>query len=245
MTRSLEPGRFRAKGGSDTSPRRAIPPGAAVDFEEVWRVREEEVYPRLFGRSDGRIAVLNQEVFSRFGPQEIDPRWLTMGVMEFAPTPDRPTWLYVTSGYSNPWNDDPADYDVDGKSGAGVEFTLATVEQADWAIQTLQSMLAFDLLLAADRFPGSPCLSRHDRIPLHGPIDGRPECLVRNLIMVEPDGFAQEFGLPSGVVILEMFIGVTDAEAALARTLGADELLERLRAAGHFPGTDSRRASVC
>lgn len=216
-----------------------------MDLEEVWRIREDEVYPMLFGQPDGGIFVLTQEVFSRFGPQEIDPRWLTMGVMEFAPTPDRPTWLYVTSGYSNPWNDDPADYDAVGESGAGVEFTLATVEQADWAIQTLQSMLAFDLLLAADRFPARPRLSLHDRIPLHGPIDERPECLVRNLIMVEPDGFAQEFGLPSGVVILVMFIGVTDAEATLARTLGADELVERLRAAGHFPAIDPRRASVC
>jgi len=219
---------------------------AGVDLEEVWRIREEEIYPKLFGPLSRGIFPLTQETFSnRFGQQEIDPRWLFMGVMEFAPTVTRPSWLYVTSGCSNPWLDDPADYDPDGESGAGVEFTLATVEQADWAIQALQSMLAFDLLLDAGRFPSGQRLSLHDRVPLHGPIDGRSDCLVRNLIMVEPEGFDQEFSLPSGVVILTAFIGATDAETAFARTQGAGELIERLRAAGHFPAIDPRRPSVC
>src|SRR5262249_39184030 len=136
-------------------------------------------------------------------------------------------------------------YDPKGKSGAGVEFTLATVDQADWAIQTLQSMLAYDLLLRANRFPPRQRISLHDRIPLNGPIDGRPESLVRNLIMVEPEGFDQEFVLPSGVVILVMFIGATDAEIAFARTEGTGALVARLRAAGHFPSIDPRRSSVC
>lgn len=217
-----------------------------MDLEEVWRIREEDIFPRLFGPPSRGIFPLTDEVFSRrFGPQEIDPRWLTMGVIEFAPTPSRQSWLYVTSGYSNPWNDDPADYDPEGESGAGVEFTLTTVEQADWAIQTLQSMLAFDLLLDAGRFPPSQRLSLHDRVPLHGPIDGRLECPIRNLIMVEPEGFDQEFVLPSGVVILVTFIGTTDVETAFARTEGTDELIDRLRAAGHFPSIDPSRSSVC
>ncbi len=216
-----------------------------MDLEEVWRIREEEVYPRLFGQLSRGIFPLTQEVFShRFGSQEIDPRWLSMGVMEFAPTTTRPSWLYITSGYSNPWHDDPAHYDPDGESGAGVEFTLATVDQADWAVRALQSVLAFDLLLDAGRFPSGQRLSLHDRVPLHAPIDGRPDCLVRNLIMVEPEGFDQEFALPSGVVILVTFIGTTDAETAFARTEGTDELVERLRAAGHFPSIDPRRPSV-
>jgi hypothetical protein len=217
-----------------------------LDLEEVWRIREEDIYPRLFGPLSRGIFPLTQQVFSRrFGPQEIDPRWLTMGVMEFAPTATRKSWLYVTSGYSNPWDDDPADYDQAGESGIGVEFTLASVDQADWAVERLQSMLAFDLLLRAGRFPPSQSFSLHDRVPLHGPIDGRPECLVRNLIMVEPEGFDQEFVLPSGVVILVTFIGTTDAETALARTEGIDALVARLRAAGHFPSIDPNRRSVC
>src|SRR5262245_11321978 len=79
--------------------------GRSVDLEEVWRIREEDVYPRLFGPLRRGIFTLTHELFSRrFGPQQIDPRWLTMGVMEFAPTAARKSWLYVTSGYSNPWD---------------------------------------------------------------------------------------------------------------------------------------------
>ena len=62
----------------------------------------------------------------------------------------RHSWLYITSGHSNPWEQSPAEFDTDRESGAGVEFTLATTEPGDWAIRTLQSMLAFDILLTAD-----------------------------------------------------------------------------------------------
>lgn len=63
--------------------------------------------------------------------------------------------------------------------------------------------------------------------------------------MIEPEGFDAEFVLPWGAVTLMMFIGATDAETAFARTEGADRLVERLQAAGHFPSIDPHRRSVC
>jgi hypothetical protein len=46
-----------------------------VDLEEVWRIREEEVYPKLFGSVSRGIFPLTQELFSRrFGQQDVDPR---------------------------------------------------------------------------------------------------------------------------------------------------------------------------
>ncbi len=35
-----------------------------IDLEEVWRIREKEVYPRLFGPLSRREA-LDQDVFAR------------------------------------------------------------------------------------------------------------------------------------------------------------------------------------
>jgi Suppressor of fused protein (SUFU) len=143
-----------------------------MDLEEVWRLREEEVYPTLFGPVGRGIFPLTQELFSnRFGQQNVDPRWLFLGVFEFPPTPDRISWLYVTSGYSNPWHDEPEAYNPTGESGFGVEFTFAVSEQGDWAVETLLSMLAFDLLLRAGRFPNGQPLSPHDRIPLKRPLN--------------------------------------------------------------------------
>lgn len=216
-----------------------------MDLEGVWAVREEEVYPNLFGPVSRGIFPLSQELFlERFGQSDVDPRWLFLGVIEFAPTSSRQSWLYVTSGYSNPWDEDPSEYDLNGESGAGVEFTFAVSEQGDWAIQTLQNMMAFDLLLGAGRFPGRDRLSLHDRIPLRAPINGAADCEIRNLMLVEREDGEQEFILPSGEVILVGFTGMTDTELAFAKTHGSNALLDQLRSAGYHPVTDPHRKSL-
>jgi hypothetical protein len=216
-----------------------------MDLEGVWKVREEEVYPRLFGSVNRGIFPLSQALFlERFSQSDIDPRWLFLGVFEFAPTPSRPSWLYVTSGYSNPWDDDPSEYDPNGESGAGVEFTFAVSEQGDWAIQTLQNMMAFDLLLGAGRYPGRDRLSLHDRIPLRAPVNGAADCEIRNLVLVEREDGPQDFRLPSGEVILVGFTGITDAELDFAKARGSDALLDQLRSAGYHPVTNPNRKSL-
>lgn len=216
-----------------------------MDLETVWKIREEEVYPALFGSLYRGIFPLTQQIFSeRFGQSDIDPRWLHYGVIEFAPTSERPYWLYVTSGHSNPWDQEPVDYNPDGESGAGVEFTFAVSEQGDWAIETLQHILAFDLLLCAGRYSGREPLSMHDRIPLRAPINGKPDCQVRNLVLGENEAVPQEFRLPSGLVILLGFTGITDTELTYAKANGSPALVERLREAGYHPVTNPSRASL-
>lgn len=218
--------------------------GLQVDLEEVWRIREEEIYPSLFGPMCRGIFTLGADVFNRFGQNQVDPRWLFMGVLEFAPFGARNHWLYVTSGYSNPWDVEPEDFDPTSDSGTGVEFTFATSEQGDWAIQTLQSMLAFDVLLRVGGVPGAKPLSLNDRIPLRAPINGEPDCNIRNLILVQREDGPQEFQLPSGKVILVGFTGITDSELAFAKSHTSAALLERLRVAGCHPVTNPHRNSI-
>src|SRR5262249_59109348 len=124
--------------------------------------------------------------------------------------PDRQDHGSVTSGHSNPWDQSSEEFDPEGESGAGVEFSLATTEAGDWAIRTLQSMLAFDILLWAGRFPGKEYLGLNDRIPLRAPLNGDPTCVLRNLIMTEPEGIPAEFQLPSGRVLLTGFTAISD-----------------------------------
>jgi hypothetical protein len=220
-------------------------PEKRVDLEEVWRLREEEVYPTLFGPVGRGIFPLTQELFSkRFGQRDVDPRWLFLGVFEFPPTPDRSSWLYVTSGYSNPWDEEPAVYNPAAESGSGIEFTFAVSEQGDWAVETLLAMLAFDLLLRAGRFANGKPLQLHDRIPLRGPVNGRPNCEIRNVIVVEPQDIPSAFFLPSGRVLFAGFTGVTDPELTFAKANGSEMLISRLRAAGHHPVTNPHRTSL-
>jgi len=216
-----------------------------MDLEEVWRIREEEVYPALFGARVRGIFPLQMQMFTgQFGQSDVDPRWLHYSVFEFAPTETRHSWLYVTSGHSNPWEQSPEEFDPDGESGAGVEFTLATTEAGDWAIRTLQSMLGFDILLGAGRFPGRGYLGLNDRIPLRGPLNGDPACVLRNLVITEPEGIPAEFRLPSGKVLLAGFTAISDEELNDAKQSGSSRLIDRLRVAGFHPVNDPHRQSL-
>jgi hypothetical protein len=216
-----------------------------MDLEEVWRIREEDVYPALFGPGSGRIYTLSQEFFSkRFQRDDVDPRWLFYGVLAFAPTSARQSWLYVTSAHSNPWDEEPASFNPDGISGAGVEFVFETGEAGDWAVLALQGILAFDVLLRAGQFGDKPPLDTHDRIPLRAPINGNESCHLRNIILMEPTHFPATFQLPSGGVRFLSIAAVTDGELAEAKATSSERLLDRLRAAGHLPVNDVRRTSI-
>src|SRR5262245_44182106 len=81
--------------------------GRCMDLEEVWRIREEDVYPALFSCPGRGIFTLSGNIFTKtFGQEGCDPRWLFYGVIEFAPAADRAHWIYATSGHSNPWEQD-------------------------------------------------------------------------------------------------------------------------------------------
>lgn len=212
-----------------------------MDLEAVWAQREDVIYPELFGGEGRGIFPLSQNVFDVFPNAQIDPRWLHYGVFEYAPFQGRKSWLYVTSGHSNPWDTPPEDYRPDGRSGAGVEFSIETQDQAEWAISFLLKMLAFDLLVSSGQYGDKPPLGIDDRIPLGGPIDGNPETPIHAVILHSPESYPNRFQLPSGHVDILQFVGVTEAERDLARAEGFDALRNKLVAEANFPTTNVRR----
>lgn len=219
--------------------------GIAMDLEEVWRIREEDIYPSLFGETRVGIYALTPALFERtFGPAEIDPCWLHYGVFEFAPTEARPSWLYVTSGPSTPCDDEPEAYDPEGQSGDGMEFLFASTVQGNWAIGLLLNMLAYDLLLSAGHFPHGGSIGPGHRIPLNSPIDGRTECVLRHVFVSQPDVLPAGFSLPSGRVDFLTFTGATDDEIGFARQRGTSALIDILREKRAYPATDSARRSA-
>ena len=105
-------------------------------------------------------------------------------------------------------------------------------------------MLAYDLLLSADRFPGGSPIGVGDRIPLNSPINSKDECVLRHAIVSTTQALPTGFTLPSGKVEFMTFTGVTDAEIGFARANSTLALVERLSAAGAHPVTDPARASI-
>lgn len=206
-------------------------------LEEIWEEREERIYPAMFGPLRG-IFTIPAWRFARFEAPP-DPRWLTVGVFECAPTPARSTWLYVTSGLSNPWD---GEKDPSEPSGYGCEFAVETNVQAEWPIKVLHHLASIQLLSMSKRIESEP-LGRGDRIGMGGAIDNASSAL-RHVLLTEPTTFPATLQQRSGTAEWLFCVGLTDDEKAFAREHGNDELLSRLRAAGAFPITDASRATV-
>lgn len=211
-------------------------------FEQVWTHREEVLYPVLFGPMHRGIFPIPADMITKsFKQESFDPRWLHYGVFEFGPTPQRHSWLYVTSGMSNEWqaeSPDPA-----AISGLGCEFVFETTQQAEWAILRTLHAMTFQILLCHGKYPGKEPLSDFDRLPLRESISEEPSALTW-LMLAPPSGFARDAKLDSGTFDFYQLIGITDGEADYARSHDGQTLVEMLAAHNCFPVTDPSRNEI-
>jgi hypothetical protein len=213
-------------------------------LEAVWEQREEVLYRDIFGDRGSGIYTLSPDIFANTFKQSCDPRWLTIGVFECASTANRPTWTYVSSGLSNPWEDEAPPDDPDAASGLGVEYVFNTTAQAQWAIQLVQHIAAYEVLLAHGRFPGRDAILIGDRIPVQ--IRDKTDRLsaIRRVLVVEPEFIPMRHRLASGELCFLQLVGITEAEAELARKDGYTALCDKLRQAKALHITDPWRDSV-
>jgi len=211
-------------------------------LEEVWEHREEVVYPRLFGPKARGIFVLDFDLFLKtFKQESVDPRWVHYGVLEHGPT-NRGTYIYVTSGASNPWEVGPEDYAKQEFSGFGTELAIETQRSADWPIIVLQRLLAFNILLVHGRYGETKPLDYWHRVPIGGPMV--KDSALTHLLIAPPESYEAQFSLASGKVDLLHVVGITERERDFAKTNGSPALLELLKSGGAFPITDPNRACL-
>lgn len=204
-------------------------------LEEAWEQREEDIFKALFKDLGEGIYPLDSELFNnQFNYENVDPRWLHLGVFKCPPSGDRKTWLYVTSGMSTPWeSDEPQEY-----SGYGTEFLFETTNECDWAINVLRSLIAFNIMLAIGHYGDKPLLEYGDRIPFE------VEPNIKAMLIVEPKDFPVCFELISGKVDLMQVVGITEAELEYANSQGSDRLSELLFSVIGNYVTDTERDSV-
>jgi hypothetical protein len=227
-----------------------LPPVGPVQkwFEAIWAQREDALYPEFFGPLEGGMYPLRGEMFSRYGKANVDPRFLTHGVLVSPPNPGRPTWLYVTSGMSNPWGATPETAKPEEYSGLGFELVMETPAEdgrAAWAVSVLHWLMVVQLLVATGDAQGE-LIAFDDRVPVGGAIDGKGSGL--NTVLVcrpePPCRYPERFALASGQVDLMLCVGLAQREREFAAAQGSDGLLKLLRHRGAFPVTDPGRASV-
>lgn len=202
------------------------------------------MYPTLFGAASRGIFPLSADLFSDLGHSSTDPRWLFHGVFEFSPTEQRSSWLYVTSGTSNPWEVEPSQFGEQEYSGLGTELVLESPVQAEWAISATRRLLAYNILLAHGHFGTSGPLDYGARIPLDAAIDGSAQSLLRSVVVGAATHYPSSFGLASGKVDLLHLVGISESEHQFARVHSSTELIKLLRQRDAFPVTDPARKSV-
>ena len=203
-------------------------------LEESWEEREEISYKEIFGDTGSGIFSLSNEVFDRMNAKGIDPRWLTHGVFKSPPNGSRSTWAYVTSGMSNPWDaEESEEY-----SGMGIEFLIETVEEETWAIEVLQTLMAYNLLLASGQMGDFPPLDYGGRVPL-----ALSES-IKAMMLIHPVNFPSTFSIKSGRVDLLQVVGITPSELEAAKQTSSDEIREKLVSSTGGLVTSKERASV-
>ena len=187
-------------------------------LEDAWEEREEVVYPEVFGDTGPGIYPLSNDVFEQLDAQSVDPRWLTHGVFQSPPNDTRNTWVYVTSGMSNPWeSDEPQDY-----SGFGVEFVLETEQASTWAINVLHTLMAYNLMLASGQMGEPALLDYGDRIPFALSDD------IAAMVIAPPFQLPENIEIKSGRVDFLQIVGVTEAELTHAQETSSEALIEML-----------------
>jgi len=205
-------------------------------WERAWEEREETCFPTLFGGEGEGIFPLSFELFTQaFGQEAVDPRWLHGGVFRFAPTPDRPTWLHVSSGLSTDW-------EQENRSGFGAELTLETPWKSDDAILALLHLTAYDILLAHGRYGEARLLEVGSRVHLTMTFEGHGK--TSGFLIAEPSHFPGEFKLETGPVQLLACVGITSEEMAFAQANGSAALADHLARAGVGAVTDPSRSTT-
>lgn len=203
-------------------------------LEECWKEREERVYRGLFEDLGPGIFPLSAQVFERLDAKGIDPRWLTHGVFKCPPTKQRNTWVYVTSGMSNPWEaDEPEEF-----SGLGLELLMETQEEEIWALRALQTLTAYNLLLASGQVEDLPLLEEGSRVAL------ALSAALRAVMLVPPVSYPTSFTLKSGRVDFLQVVGITADELSFAQQNSSEELAEKLVSVTGGLLTQQKRPSV-
>jgi len=198
----------------------------------------EKALTTVFGDSDPPEALAPKNA-------ELAAAWTGGGVKRFAPRGERTGWTWCTHGLAQPFPNELGQLksasDEEALSGFGVEYVLSAAADASWAPDILFSMAHRTLLDEK-----APLF-----LPGHRTASGAfaslvPGSTLGGLVATLGD-YETDLRLPGGGCTLVHLVGVTAAELAKAKSLGATArgtgvLLHVLGALGVGVVTDPKRA---
>jgi hypothetical protein len=135
---------------------------------------------------------------------------------------------------SNPWEAEKHEE----YSGLGVEFLMETKNEEAWAVEVLQTLMAYNLLLVAGQMGNFQPLDYGHRVPF-----ALSES-IRTMMFTHPVDFPAIISIRSGKADLLQVIGITASELEAAKKTSSKELREKLISSIGDLVTHKERASV-
>lgn len=115
---------------------------------------------------------------------------------------------------------------------------METENEESWAIEVLQTLMAYNLLLATGQMGDFPTLDYGHRVPL-----ALSES-IKTMLFTHPVDFPDHFTIQSGRVDLLQVVGITSAEVAAAKQTSSEEIRQKLMSKTGGLLTSKERASV-
>ena len=197
----------------------------------------EDAFMEIFGDTEPKNQIMSP------GDPDLVMNWPGGGIHPYAPRPGRTGWHYVTHGLAQPFDDEgeAPDSPEEGPSGFGIELVISTPEESAWAPQLLLNFVRY--LFFDDE---SSVFHPGDRIPCPAFTDVEKSTKISHLICVESPEYETRIKLPGGSCTLVHLMGVTSAEIARAKSMGAsgpgtEVLFATLLALGVPPVTNLKR----
>ncbi|MEM6264229.1 MAG: suppressor of fused domain protein [Bacteroidota bacterium] len=214
-------------------------------LEQFSQERHHQHYPKIFGPMREGYYPLQGETFTRyFGQTTYNPRWLECAVLVSYPNEERDSWVYVTNGLSNPWDDGEYKATETEYSGMGVEFVIQTKDDEIWPIALLQHMMAYHILVTFGYMGNSVPLHPDDLLALNHPVTFEQSSALTNLLFTSPIHYATDFRLSTGLVDFLHLTGVSNEEYDFGRKTSIPKLTQQLVEAGVYVVTDPERVSI-
>jgi hypothetical protein len=214
-------------------------------FDSIIMERELARYPAFFGETQSEFYTFPDHLVSKESLEMLEETGMSLNlVIEYAPNEKRNSWLYVTSGLTNPSGEDPQSIDPTDYSGIGFEMIIETNEKCLWPVNVLHMMMFSQCLISSGMVEGD-LLEYKDIFPLSdGAIKGSQIC---SFVAIDPDqrcSYPTGFELSTGKVDFFPLFGITLSEEKLflGNKLGVS-FMEFLEKAG-YPVVDPLRIGL-
>lgn len=196
-------------------------------IEKSWEQREDVIYKSLFPNMPNGIFTPKPGQ-TRLGENEL--LLSSAGVFEISPSENNPYWAYITSGLSNPFDDNCE------ISGYGFELLIKSKVQMNNYIPILWNLMGYV-------FSTGKTFAHSHRMSINSPVDGENSKL-NTLLFYNSEKNKKDYILPTGKFQILCITAITPEEYQYAKDNTSEKLIDLLKENNFLEIIDPSRGSL-